>query len=521
WPESAGPSWERTLTGLIDDLDAQQVHATNLAETAVALRFELPRATAPASRYARWRGADAPGRPRLRVRPVAMGARGRWVKSAIGWSDVAYADQYPRERYPQAHLDLLRELAVASRSGSRHAYSQDNNAERDLHSFGPSLWRLLRDARELGLPLVAEPPLTEIRVATGTASVRLDLARGHDGEVRVRPGADLDGAWTDAADLLLIGEPAHGVALWDSGDSDRQVVTLAPLEQRPSPAVQRMLTSREVVEVPAGGLDDLLGEYVPLVRRLVPVTSHDASVDLPEPVVPRLALTVSWVGDSGVDLAWHWRYRAGDPGVDSDGDGSVDSAGDGGGDRRYPLGDPTASRGVRDLAAEAAILDRLSLTEEQVVALCHESAGAPRLVDEQHLRAMETVRFAQTILPGLRAGGQVEIDVRGEQPDFREADGDPVVRFATVEAKGKDDGRTDWLELEVIVTIGEHQVALAPLLEALATGQDRILLHKGVYVSIDRPEFDGLARLLEDARALQEQPRGKVRLSREQLDLWS
>ena len=162
---AADGSWERTLSTLIDDLDSRRTQAATVPETAVGLRFELARPSVSRSRYARW-GDGAQGRARLKVRPVARGSRGRWVKSALGWSDVAYADRYPSERYPQAHLDLLRELAVASRSGSRHGYSQDNAAERDVHAFGPSLWRLLREAEQQGLPLVPGSPPAAVRVAT-------------------------------------------------------------------------------------------------------------------------------------------------------------------------------------------------------------------------------------------------------------------------------------------------------------------------------------------------------------------
>src|SRR5699024_10581464 len=154
----------------------------DLAPTPVALRFEVAR-SAPA-RYAAWSGHDR--RPRVQVRPVSMGARGRWVKSGISWNDVSYADQYPRVRYPTEHLNLLRELAVASRSGSRHSYPPENGAHRSLHTFGPSLWRLLRQARETGLELVAEPPITDVRVADHPASLQLDLTRGESGDVAVR-----------------------------------------------------------------------------------------------------------------------------------------------------------------------------------------------------------------------------------------------------------------------------------------------------------------------------------------------
>src|SRR5699024_6504341 len=55
----------------------------------------------------------------------------------------------------------------------------------------------------------------------------------------------------------------------------------------------------------------------------------------------------------------------------------------------------------------------------------------------------------------------------------------------------------------------------------LTVGQNKILLHDGIYVDLDRPAFDRLARLLADAHDMHEQPADGVRLRYEQLDLWA
>ena len=58
---------------------------------------------------------------------------------------------------------------------------------------------------------------------------------------------------------------------------------------------------------------------------------------------------------------------------------------------------------------------------------------------------------------------------------------------------------------------------------ALASGQSHLLLPDGAYFSLDKPELMALARLIEEARALTDQPAaldGPLRISRFQAGLW-
>src|SRR5699024_7119820 len=155
-------------------------------------------------------------------------------------------------------------------------------------------------------------------------------------------------------------------------------------------------------------------------------------------------------------------------------------------DRAYPLDQPPL-RGMRDAAAEQELLDRLEFSEDEAVVLSQQASPTQLPVAEQRLRGMDAVQFAEQVLPGLYDRENFEVEEHGRKPEFREASGDAVVRFASADDV---EGRTDWLELEVIVTVADVQIGLAPLLEALTVGQNKILLHDGIYVDLDRPEFD-------------------------------
>ncbi|MEJ7756773.1 MAG: hypothetical protein WKF83_11055 [Nocardioidaceae bacterium] len=120
-------------------------------------------------------------------------------------------------------------------------------------------------------------------------------------------------------------------------------------------------------------------------------------------------------------------------------------------DRVYPLDREPAEHGLRDPRAETDVLTRLRLTDAQASVLA--TAADARLVPEQRLRGADAVELAEQVLPGLRESDQLDVIIDGEQPDFREAAGTPVVSFASVDHGSDPNRRTDWLDLEVVVTV--------------------------------------------------------------------
>ena len=54
---------------------------------------------------------------------------------------------------------------------------------------------------------------------------------------------------------------------------------------------------------------------------------------------------------------------------------------------------------------------------------------------------------------------------------------------------------------------------------ALSRGEPHLLLPDGAYFSLDKPELRALARLIEEARTLQDAPGGPLRISRYQAGL--
>ena len=492
-----GRRWERQLSSLLDELDDRAERATRRPDKPLALQVDLR----PPTRSTGFRGwaetAAQPARGSLRVRPLQRGARDNWVRTGISWTDVPSLD---RHGHPPEQVAALNDLLSAHRAATRQMYF-GADAHISLGSFGPDEVPLLRRAVDTGMPLVPGAGLASVAV-TDPVTLRLDVNAAPDRDARLRLGVTLDDEWYGASDLDVLGDGGHAVALW-LADGDHWSVTLAPLTSPVGPEVRRLLKRGDSVVVPAVDRDDLLSEYLPRLHRHVPVVSSDGSVDVPETAAPRLVLAVTWVAADEVRAAWTWRYRFGAD------------------DRVYALSETRGLRGVRRPEDEQALLAGLLLDDEQAYHLCRSHLRERGLEDARTFHDAHAILFAERLLPGLRE--QVEVEEIGDQPDYREIDGRPTIHFATRDGgtvAGDDPSRTDWLDLEVVITVDGTPVGLAAVLAALTKGMDRVILRSGKHLRIDRPEFGHLARLVEAAAELRDQPDEGVRVGHADLGLW-
>ncbi len=491
-PAGGGPArrWERQLSSLLDELDEGAERAAEAPGHPLALQVDL---RAPSRGYRGWTSSATPARGTLRLRPLRRGARDNWVRTGVSWSEVPYLD---RRGHPPEQVLALNDLLSAHRAASRQLYA-GSDPYLPLGSFGPDEARLLRRGVEAGLALVPGPGLSSVDLHD-PVTLRLDVAGAGDGDARLRLGVRTEEEWYAAEDLDVLGQGGWTVALWDA-DGSRWSVRLAALTVPPGPAVRRLLVRGEPLVVPAADRDDLVSEYLPRLHRHVPVGSSDGSVAVPVPVEPRLVLSVTWVAADEVRTAWTWRYRVG-----SD-------------DRVYRLSESRGFRGVRRRDRERELLDALVLDDEQAYHLCYDHRRELGLEDERVFEDAHAVLFAEQLLPGLSE--QVEVEEIGARPDYRELTGTPVVRFAAPSGPA-DDPRTDWLDLEVEITVDGVPVALAQVLEALTRGMDRVVLRNGRHLRIDRPELAHLAGLVAAAAELREQPESGVRVGHHDLHLW-
>jgi len=485
------PEWEQLVGRLVREAPSP---ATVPVEVGLELSVEVGRSY-----------GDFQPSPRLLMRPVRRGNRGRWIYSGISWTDL----DYPSDGMSTDVQDLLLQLRAAAGSAAR--YASPRSAWLSLEEVSTAFWSLLEGAERFGLELVTEkagPPT----VLPERVGVRLELRSAPDGGLTGDIGLP-DQVWApaelfDATEVGeptfgLLGDPAHGV-YWLSTPSvpgGPRRLTLARLERALPTELRRVVLQRSALAVPAADRDRFLTDYLPALRRAVPVTAHDETIELPATPVPQLVLGVGFRPEHRIRLDWSVRYRHRDDW------------------RRFGIDDSTlGSAGLRDLAAERQLLAGLDLPYGELPQLADPDRprrpAAHALLGDVH-----AARFVHDLLPRLIEQG-VAVETDGDVVDYRPAEGDPEVTVSTAASSSDPTESSDWFDLHIQVRVDGELVPFEDLFVALSTGAEFLILDTGVYLPLDNPTLDRLRKLIEEARALQDRARPQLRISRFQTALW-
>ena len=161
-------------------------------------------------------------------------------------------------------------------------------------------------------------------------------------------------------------------------------------------------------------------------------------------------------------------------------------------------------RAFRDHDGEQALLAELELALAQFGL----RPGTPHV----RLGGFDTVRFSTELLPLLASHPQVELEITGEPADYREV-GDSLVIGVSVDQVATDN---DWFDLGITISVEGRQIPFIDVFLALSRGETYLLLPDGAYFSLEKPELQHLARLIAEARALQDSPSDPLRISRYQ-----
>jgi superfamily II DNA or RNA helicase len=535
--------WEQSLDSLLANQQARDASANGdtAAGAALAVELSLVQNTPEPFRYPSYSTdngrhepttVDATRKFKLQARLVQPGRNGGWVAGTLSWSRLDYL--LLRDEFPAAHVRLLHELYALHRASSAqqsgyYAYASPGHGDQkylDLSACeSRQLWPVLEQAHAVGLPFVYRgkqgtlPP-------PGTAELCLDVTT--DGGMLLIASVIKTDDNTDAVPLRFIGTEGHGVIYADRAQAPHGELTRFRLARltHPVPAqLQQLALADERLVIPEAGQAAFLSRYYPRLRRQATVTSSDGSFTPPEISGPALVIRAVYTRGHHVDIHWEWSYRVG------------------GTELRAPL---SASRDpFRDQEAEVRVLSGLSLpasapgvpqeaTERGLLAL---SSGEPpgrnggwdppmREVPgglpsggnqaAVTLRGLDAMAFSTEVLPLLQGRDDVRVEVIGRVPDYHEAGDSLEIGLST----GELDGERDWFDLGITVTVEGREVPFTDLFVALAHGQSHMLLADGAYFSLNKPELAALSRLIEEARALQDQPDGSLRISRFQAGLW-
>ena len=483
---SSRPAWEVALTPLVrgSEQRARDAKDRPAGSSPLALQVSLSE-----GHYA---GAET---RRVMLRPLKRGRGTRWIKTGVGWRDLG--SQWSSPEVLPAHRMVVSQLHAVVRGGS--SYYQYATEEIALGEAGQLAWPLLRACVASGVELVAGRGVSGVRLGDGTATIAVDVTRGEDGSMTLRPFLAVDDEPVRDGPRFVVGRPGHGVGHLDGSGA----LTLWPLAEAPVEEAVSLLEQDQVV-VPAEDVDRFLALFYPLVSQQLRLSSLDGSVPEAQASRPGLVLTLRPAPEHVLDLEWALSYA-----VPSSSGGSASVLVPLTGEDGVPTGDGSVVAEV--LAGVVPALAAMpSLVERPL-------AGAPRPRATVTLTGHPTALFVTQVLPLLREHEEVEIRVEGELPDYAEVVEAPVVHLETVVGSTE-----DWFDLHVTVTVGGREVPFEELFAALARHDPVLMLADGTWFSLDHPELDQLRRLIEEARELADRPSedGTVRLSPYQAGLW-
>ena len=439
------------------------------------------------------------------------GKNGGWVGGALNWAKLNSLQYYGS--YPTAHTRLLQEMYAVYRSRSSRsahssygcAYGEEKSI--DLSAFeSRQLWPMLDEAESIGLRLVHGRKLGPVQ-SYRCAELCLDVTRSEpSGALVITPLIRVDGG-TVAMPIRFIGTEGHGLVYLDSaeaqlsGDHGGMRFRLAKLAKAVPPQLQRMALANQQLQVPAAEQIRFRDEYCPRLRRAATVISSDGSFTPPAISDPTLVLRASYGAGHDVEVSWQWAYQVGDSQL------------------RASLDPGVPEEGYRDLDAERVVLANLDLPLDRF-GLCRNNLAAAdpqqALAPHAQLGGIDTMRFTTELLPLLAHQPGVAVEVTGDPADFREVGDTLRIGVSADEVAGD----TDWFDLGVTITAEGRQVPFTDVFVALSRGESHLLLADGAYFSLQKPELQTLARLIEEARALQDSPGGSLKISRFQAGLW-
>jgi superfamily II DNA or RNA helicase len=481
------PPWEKAMAALVDGTaPARADSARSAAE--LALQFDLVPATTKPGVAGSWR---------IALRPVVPGRSG-WVRAGISWSNLGYS-LYGLDEPDKRRRRLLIEIMMLSNADERYYYGYGKQALHLDEIATRRIWDLLAEAEEIGLPLVqAGKAARPVTVSRTPARVSVRAVRADDALV-LAPELLVEGTPVAPESSILVGQPAHGVAWWgvrgepEPAPKDR-LLRLAQLAAPLESALAKALAGPEI-RVPARDESRFLRHYYPRLVRQVQVVAAADDLGLPVLGTETLTLTIERRPGHELALAWQWTQVVGN-----------ESYGE-------PLHSPPPAG--QALHRDNVVRRVTQLVGERAPELLEPSPSGPLLRGSARVAGDATIGLLRDVVPQLCAVEHVEV-VHGDGPEYRELPGPPAISFTSSSSVTE----SDWFDLAVQVDLGGEQVPFEELFVALAEDRQYLILPSGAFVALDQPEFHQLRHLIAEARALQDAPRGVLRVGRFQAGLW-
>ena len=455
--------------------------------------------------------ADGDAPPRLLARLVQPGGKGGWVARSLSWAKLD--SQYRYDGWPPRQVQLLQEMYAIYRARSGqpfdYGYGYGDDKSMDLSAFeSRQLWPLLDEAAAIGLRLVRGHNLGLLD-GYRTAELCLDLTRADPtGPLAITPQIRVDGTPAAITAISFIGTDGHGLVYADRagterhGNCTRWPFQLARMVKPIPPQLQQMALGGQQVEIPATELPRFQETYYPRLRAAATMISSDDAFTPPQITGPALLLSAAYTGHHDLELSCAWAYQVGDS------------------PKTVPVQAPAAETPYRDRAAERAIVASLGLAPGRFGLLRTDPVSdepQPSLAPQIRLSGLDTMRFSTEVLPQLADHPDVTVVITGDPADYREA-GDSLSISVSAGEVAED---PDWFDLGITIAVAGREVPFEDVFVALSRREPYLLLADGAYFSLQKPELQALARLIEESKALHDVPGDGLKISRFQAGFWA
>ncbi|SNS98346.1 SWIM zinc finger [Rhodococcoides kyotonense] len=432
------------------------------------------------------------GTASLFAHPVKLDHKDTWATTGISWSSLPFSN----DRRIDRQLDILRELKglcdVRAHGRAAFSFHRVDSSSIDLADVsGRLLWDLLGEARDRGLPLIHADRARGRISWPSDGEFSVDIKAEETGALSLDGLVVVDGVVVPADRRRFLGADGTGIVYWDDVDDPTYAFRLAALEKTVPDALRRVAASGVPVIVPPADRDDFVLHYLPQLERDCVIVSSDASYTAPVISGPELHLVVEHTGDGRLTVGAHWRYYMDDVEID------------------YAADTVNTATGLRDDASESGLLS----TVLPILGRAPVRAG---LFQPFAVADTEAALFVVDRLPRLDQYDNVHISIVGELPDFQDVSDDVGISLSTSALSENN----DWFDLGIVVRVDGTDVEFAVVLTAIVRGASHLLFPDGRFFALDRPSLTKLRALVHEARSLQDNPEGPLRISRYQASLW-
>ncbi|WP_431711198.1 SNF2-related protein [Glutamicibacter uratoxydans] len=416
---------------------------------------------------------------RLGVRPMVRGGDNRWVRGQLRWTTIAFKTFGWNLLHSQHHW--FTRFAALARSNTQLQFKVDEDWL-FLDSYASFLlWPMLAEAQQLGIEFLGTRSPVSIQLGSQASfDLRAD---------RVEQELNIAGHMRMGEHHILVNEETAAGTIADHGYylqlPDTEQIWLAPSDVTVPAQYTRWFLGRQTLQIPQSEEAEFFRDVYPRLARRFPVSSVSTEVQLPQLEPPYLAVDIHYTRDEQEkDLA------------------RVDFA------IRYP--------GVRD---DQLVHDEPAENELRNVlnTVLFERTGRENDgLETRYFPGDDLIDFVSDLLPALRALPQVRITETGSRPIYHKLSELPLLKINAVDSE-----KNDWLDLGLLVCVGQHEVPFATIMEALSNGAMKVKLPDNSWFSLDQPLFAKLKALVDEAQSLNDKPKnGDVQLSVFQVSLF-